>query len=351
MGVIIMARQYRYALNFDMGFQKENMLEVLMKGANNDLFKTRLEQLPDVKSVAMSSAIPGSWGASQAWVQSTPESDSMKVYQLFVDQNFLCCLEIPLLAGKNFPDKMPHEESFIIVNETFLKDYGILSMAEALNKTFIVDNHTLRIIGVVKDFNHMPLREQISSFFFRYDPNQLSVANIKLASDDITKTLSQIETSWKEVVPGQTMESYFLESKLEESLVSFRAMIKIFSFLGGLAIIISCLGLLAVVISTAESRIKEMGVRKVMGATSGNLALVLSRGFVKLIIVAIMIATPLAYILFEKIFLRVQYYRASVTWIDLTLGVLILLVLLIVTIGGQALKVARVNPVDTLKCE
>jgi ABC-type antimicrobial peptide transport system permease subunit len=224
-------------------------------------------------------------------------------------------------------------------------------MAEALNKTFIVDNHTLRIIGVVKDFNHMPLREQISSFFFRYVPNQLSVANIKLASDDITKTLSQIETSWKEVVPGQTMESYFLESKLEESLVSFRAMIKIFSFLGGLAIIISCLGLLAVVISTAESRIKEMGVRKVMGATSGNLALVLSRGFVKLIIVAIMIATPLAYILFEKIFLRVQYYRASVTWIDLTLGVLILLVLLIVTIGGQALKVARVNPVDTLKCE
>jgi hypothetical protein len=109
--------------------------------------------------------------------------------------------------------------------------------------------------------------------------------------------------------------------------------------------------LLAVVISTAESRIKEMGVRKVMGATSGNLALVLSRGFVKLIIVAIMIATPLAYILFEKIFLRVQYYRASVTWIDLTLGVLILLVLLIVTIGGQALRVARVNPVDTLKCE
>jgi ABC-type antimicrobial peptide transport system permease subunit len=147
------------------------------------------------------------------------------------------------------------------------------------------------------------------------------------------------------------MESYFLESKLDESLVSFRVMIKIFSFLGGLAIIISCLGLLAVVISTAESRIKEMGLRKVLGATSGNLALVLSRGFVKLIIIAIMIATPIAYFLFEKIFLRLQYYRASVSWIDLTLGILILLVLLVVTIGGQTLKVARVNPVDTLKCE
>lgn len=118
-----------------------------------------------------------------------------------------------------------------------------------------------------------------------------------------------------------------------------------------LAIVVTCLGLLAVVISASEGRIKELGVRKVLGATTASLTLVLSRGYFKLIVISIMMGTPLSYFLFEKVLLKVQYYRASVGWLDLTLGILFLLVLLFTTIGSQTLKVARVKPVETLKYE
>ena len=164
-------------------------------------------------------------------------------------------------------------------------------------------------------------------------------------------TLSELNQAWAIVAQDRPFEYYFLDEQVKDSLVSLRAMIKIFSFLGILAITISCLGLLAIVISTAESRIKEMGVRKVMGATAANLAYVLSKSFLMLIVIAIMIATPVTYFLFDKVLLRLQYYRASVGFLEFVLGTMILLVLLAITIGGQTLKVAKVNPVETLKYE
>jgi ABC-type antimicrobial peptide transport system permease subunit len=164
-------------------------------------------------------------------------------------------------------------------------------------------------------------------------------------------TIDRVRQAWEHVATGREFESFFLEDQLEESLVAMRSMMKIFGFLGVLAIVVTCLGLLAVVISASEGRIKEMGLRKVLGATTASLTLVLSRGYFKLIVISIMMGTPLSYFLFEKVLLKVHYYRASVGWLDLTLGIMFLLVLLFTTIGSQTLRVARVNPVETLKYE
>jgi ABC-type antimicrobial peptide transport system permease subunit len=176
------------------------------------------------------------------------------------------------------------------------------------------------------------------------------LANIKLKSTDIHETMGKIEASWNKI-SEQKFEAYFLDDQLEESLVAFVSMIKIFGFLGLLAITISALGLLAVVISAAESRTREMGIRKIMGATAGNLAASLSKGFFKLIGIAIAIATPFTYLLFDQFFLQMHFYRTSIGFTEIAISILFLFALVCLIIGSQTLRVARINPVDTLRSE
>jgi putative ABC transport system permease protein len=350
LGVSIIFKQYRYALNYDMGFQKENVLDIPLKNVDDEILRTALEKLPEVTSVSMSSSIPGNWSVSGTWVPMKDQSDSLLVYQMYVDQHYIDNLELTILAGNGFAPEASEREEYIIVNETFLKKFNLGKPHYALNQSFQVDGEELRIIGVVKDFNYMPLREEIQSFFFRYNPKEFRYANVKLRSTDIQKTLERIEYSWNGVT-DQKFEARFLEDELEAMLVSFKNMIRIFGFLGLLAITISCLGLLAVVISAAESRTKEMGIRKILGATISNLAISLSHGFIKLIAIAIMIATPITYFIFDKLFLQMQHYRAPVEFTEIALGIFLLLILVVVIIGSQIAKVARINPVDTLKQE
>jgi predicted lysophospholipase L1 biosynthesis ABC-type transport system permease subunit len=203
---------------------------------------------------------------------------------------------------------------------------------------------------VIRDFNHSPLQEQISSFFFRYDPAQFRVASVKLTSDDIPETLKKVEASWNKL-SAQKFEAYFLDDQLQKTLVSFISILKIFGFLGMLAITISALGLLAVVISAAETRTREMSIRKIMGASVSSLAITLSKGFFKLIVISVMIAVPFTYFLFDKLFLKIFYYRTSIGLIEIASSIILLFVLVCVIIGSQTLKVARINPVETLKTE
>lgn len=352
LGVAIIFRQYRYALSYDFGFQKENILDIQLKETDPEIMRTILNKLPEVSLVSMSSGVPGSWEASAVSVRKNVEhQDSLEVYQMFVDRNYLDNLELKLIAGENFPALSAQEESFIIVNETFVKKFDLGSPHEALNKTFLVEgDRELRIAGVVKDFNYMPLQEKISSFFFRYDPSQFRYANVKVKSNDIHKTLRDMETSWN-TVSDTKFEARFLDDELEASFVSFRSMIKIFGFLGLLAITISCLGLLAVIISATENRTREMGIRKIMGASVTGLAFVLSKDFLKLIVIAVVIATPVTYFMFDKFFLKIFYYRANIGLIEIALSILLLFVIVLIIIGSQTMKVARINPVETLKYE
>ncbi|MEQ8423328.1 MAG: ABC transporter permease, partial [Cyclobacteriaceae bacterium] len=352
LGVVIVTKQYKYALNYDLGFQKKNIIEIPLQQVNIDLLRTELERLPDVESISMSSSAPGGWSNSSSWVRLTPESDSVEVSQLFTDSHFLDCLEIELIAGKNFLKEPEQNRDFVIVNETFTQEFGFATPIDAVGQSVVIHkDEYVTIVGVVKDFNHQPLREKINPFFFRYDTDRFLLANVKISSNDIVKTLFGIEKVWETVSPESRFDFYFLDDKVEQSLIGLLTLIKIFGFLAMLAIVISCLGLLAVVLSVSEGRIKEMGLRKVMGASSFNLAYTLSRGFIKLIGIAILIATPFTYFLFEKVILRLQHYRSAIGIGDVLLGITILLVLLVITIGGQTMKVARVNPVETLKSE
>lgn len=350
LGVSIIVKQYKYALNFDHGFQKENILDVQLKGVGEKVFKSEMSKLSDVQSISMSSSIPGNWGASSEYMTLTNGVDSLQVYEMFVDESYIPNLGIKVLAGTSFPEGELNDERYVVVNERFLEKNSIATPHDALGKSFEFGTKTLTVIGVVQDFNFLPLQEQIYPFVFRCNPNRFQFANVKLRSNDIQQTLTEVEAVWNKLTE-QKFEAQFLEHELEDSLVSYRSMVKIFGFLGLLAITISCLGLLAVVISSAESRIREMGIRKVFGATKANMMVAMASGFLKLIALAIVIATPLTYFLFDSVFLRIFFYRASIGVIELGAGIGILLVLVLIIIGSQTFRVARINPVDTLKYE
>ena len=351
LGVAIVFKQYKYALNFDLGFQKENILDVQLKDANPLQFKTAVQQLQGVRDVSMSSGIPGNWLVSGITVKEGTDADSTTVYQIFVDDKYIPNLALTMLAGNNFSEDPKANERSIIVNEEFLNDFKIASPHDAVGKSFLLDSGVYyNVAGVVRNFNFMPLQQQIEPFFFRYDPTQFRYANVKLHTNEIQQTLAGMETTWN-TLSAQTFEARFLDEELEEAMVSFRTMIKIFGFLGFLAITISALGLLAVVVSTAESRMREMGIRKVFGATSSDLSLSLSRTFMKLILIAIAIGTPVSYLFFDQVFLQMYYYRANIGFMEIFSGIMFLLLLVGLIIGSQTFKVSRVNPVDTLKYE
>jgi len=350
LSVAIVFKQYRYAFHYNMGFQKENILDIPLKDANYRILETELRRLHEVSGVSMSSSIPGNWAISDTWAKPSANADSLEVYQMFVDQQYINNLELKLMAGSSFPETTFNDEKYVIVNETFVRTFNLGSVHDALNRTVVTGGKELRVAGVVKDFNYMPLREEIHSFFFRYDPSQFRYANVKLKSDNIPETLNRMERSWKKLT-AQKFEAHFLDGEMEASIIPFRNMMKIFGFLGLLTITISCLGLLAVVISAVESRTKEMGIRKILGASMPDLAYGLSKGFLKLIGISILVATPVTYLIFDKIFLRMNYYRANIGVTEIVMGILLLLVMISVIIGSQTLRVANINPVETLKYE
>ena len=347
--LVVFSRQYQYSINFDFGFNKENIVDVQLQGVKAELVKTEFSTLASVQSVAMASELMG-LGYSSTWVKNA-DKDSAEVNQLFVDRNYLSMFNLTLLAGKNFPEETWQRERFIIVNEEFLKHYKIETPVEAIGRTYLVDGNELEVLGVVKNFHFASLRYPIDKFFFRMNPEHFAYAHLKVNSGDAYGMFTEFENSWKTLNPEQKLEADFFEEELNAGYSSYVVMIKIVGFLGLLAITISLLGMLGMVVYTSETKAKEVSIRKVMGATVYNLAFLLSKDYFKLMVWAILFAVPITTTIFYLLFPRLQYYSVSLTPWDVLLSAAILLGLGFVTIASQTHKTASANPADTLRSE
>lgn len=352
MSVVIIYNQYRQTLHYNFGFDQANILDVDLQGTNPDIFRNEFSKLSAVQSVSMSSHILGTEASAHTWVMRNDQHDSTEVFQIFVDDHYLDNLNLKLLAGKNFRAQASENVASIIVNEEFLKEFKIVNPIDVLGQDFLLaDNQQVIVIGVVKNFHYAYLREPIKSFFFRYDASQFRVANIKVTSKDMFSTLSEMESIWKKFGPDTKLTAKFFDDEIEETYSFHFSMMKICGFLGILAISISCLGLLGMVVFTVENRIKEIGIRKVMGASTATITTLLSRDFTKLMLIAALIATPLTYLFFDKLYLRMQEYKMPIGISEIIISVLLMLILGLATILSQTVKAAKANPVDTLRSE
>lgn len=348
LSLIVFYRQYQYSINFNFGFTKENMIDVELQDVNPELVRSEFAGIPGVQSISMSSGLLG-LSYSSTWVKNG--SDSTEVSQLFVDDRFIPNYGLQFIAGRNFPSDVWQRETGIVVNEEFVKAYRISTPHDAIGKIVDVDGQPLEVIGVLKNFHFAPLRFPIDKFFFRTNPNQFFYANLKVATPDSYALFHQLEKKWKTLDPERKLKAQFFEQELLDGYQSYFVLVKIVGFLGLLAITISLLGMLGMVVYTAESKTKEVGIRKVMGASVQSITYLLSKDYIKLMAVAIVIAAPLTAFLLDYLLTEIQYYSVTLRVWDVLWGVVLLVSLGIFTVASQTYKTATANPAETLKYE
>lgn len=348
-GVFTISKQYSYSIAFDLGFNRENIVTFSSLGTDPDLVKSELSKLAPVLDVSMASLRPASGSTQTSWLRAPGEPDSSLTYYMSVSPNFISTMELEIVSGKNF-DGTINDQSSIIVNQK-LANYLGLTQADAPGNLVIINGVEFRILGVIKDFNYNQLEEPIENFYFVSDPSQFYRVFLKVAAGNPSNTLSLIEDSWKQLTGGKYFNAAFLEDDLEEAYAHFGIVMKVFGFLGTLAISIACLGLLGITVYTLEIRIKEVGIRKVMGASVLSLIGILSRHFLILMGLAIIVGIPIAYVFFSQVMLPISFYHTTISFKEIFLTILLLIGVGVITIASQTLRAASTNPAEVLRNE
>jgi putative ABC transport system permease protein len=357
--------QYKGFLNFDLGFNTENILNIKLRGADAAALKQELAQIPEVKQISQSNMVTslGSiYGYTMKYKPSdvspsdvSPGGDSALVWMNAVDENYLPIHQHKLMAGKNFtlrPEK--GKESEIIVNQQVLKRLNIAGRdpQQALGQVVEVDGQKLAIVGVLKDFHYGTMENKIEPVMFRYSKSEpWGYLNLKIASIDLESTMSKIESAWKRFDKVHPLKANFYDQQIEEAYSEFSMMVKVIGFLAFLAICIASLGLFGMVVFTTETKLKEISIRKVLGASEPGLIYLLCRGFVTLLGIAALIALPATYLLFDKVLLTRFAYHQPIDLAELLGGTLVVMLLALVMIGSQTTKAARSNPAKVLKSD
>jgi ABC-type antimicrobial peptide transport system permease subunit len=262
-----------------------------------------------------------------------------------------------MIAGKNFSAELSGpgkgEESEVIVNEQVLKRFGIGQddPNKALGEIVTVDGKKLAIVGVLKDFHYGTIENKIEPVMLRYSSEPGGYLNVKIASKDWPATLAAIEKAWRKIDKVHSLEAAFYDDQIERAYNQFSVMIKVIGFLAFLAVCIASMGLFGMVVFTTETRLKEISIRKVLGASEWKLIFLLSKGFLLLLTLAALVALPTTYLFFDNIILANFAYHQPIGLMELTTGVLVVMAIAFLMIGSQTLKVAQSNPAEVLKNE
>ena len=348
LSMVIFSKQYRYAMNFDLGFNEENILDVDLYQLNPEIVRNEFSKLPFVQEISFSSSTMGH-GVPNTWSTLEGSADSLETFYMYVDSNFIDNMDLKLLAGKTF-DNNNNIETSVIINETMMKRLSFAGPSEALGQMLRVDTLPLRIIGVIKDFHFWQLHAPPGNFLFRSNPDKYHLANLKMVTNDAQSAMLELQQAWRRISKGGVFTYHFLSDQTAGAFSNYVTMMKVLGFLGVLAVSISCLGLLGMVVYTAEAKTKEVGIRKVMGASRWGLAYLLSKQFLKLMLIASLFALPIT-ILLDKALTGLDHYRVAITFLDIFGGLVIMFALGIATMASQTWRTASINPAETLKYE
>ncbi|MEO1260979.1 MAG: ABC transporter permease [Bacteroidota bacterium] len=351
--VIIVLQQQKHILDADIGVNTDNLFNVWMnEQVDYEVFAQKVKQLKGVEDVSASRYAILLGGGNVATVNFLERQDSMELYFNRVSKNYIKNMEIELVAGTDFPDNsLPENDQFIILNKKATESMGFESPAAAIGETIKMDTQALTVIGVTDDFRHDNIWfSDIQPFGFMEGKNIARSANIRLNGVELSTTVNSIHQIWDELSPNKSINGYFTDTRVYYMSKFFRMGSMIIGFVGILTIIISCMGLLGMVVYTIEGKLKEVGVRKVLGASTANLNWHLSKGFFLLLGIAIFIAVPLVLFVGNMWLQNFSLRIAIAPWMILA-GVGIILMLAVVTVFTQTNSAARTNPVHILRDE
>lgn len=348
--------QYKNILAFDLGFRTENILNINMQGNKPDALLKELSEMPEVTALSRSLIITGVgnyWGGNMKYNDSR---DSALVFTNHIDENYLSLHGYKLAAGGNFMARPTTAKavSEVIVNRQVLKRFkiGINDPEKAIGEEITLNGRKMTIVGVMKDVHYGKVDNLIEPIAFTFwTPEDRAIINAKIQSNDMLATKAKIESAWKKIDRVHPFQAEFYDEAIEEAYSEFSAMIKIIGFLSFFAISIASMGLFGMVVFTTETRLKEISIRKVLGASSGSLIYLLSRGFIVQLSISALIALPITYLFFENVVLTNFPYHTPVRIAELLVGLLAVLLIAFIMIGSQTMKAAKSDPVKSLRSE
>ena len=356
---LVVFQQLKYIQSKDLGFVKDRVLlidDVYTAGNRVQSFKEEVMQLGQVASTTLTGYMPTpSFRNDNSFFKegSTEQENALQMQNWVVDHDYLKTLDMQLIAGRNFDKRFPTDSTATILNESAVAKLGV-TPDEVLG-TQISGNLGLEsqvfytVIGVVKNFHYASLREDIGALGLFLGNSTGSMA-IRLKAGDFSNVIANIENIWNKVAPGQLFSYRFMEDSFNTTYQAEQKLGHIFVVFTVLSILIACLGLFGLAAFNAEKRTKEIGIRKVLGASVGQISSKLTLDFLKLVGIAILISIPIGWYAMGK-WLEDFSYRIDISWWIFALAAFMAVLISVLTVSYQSIKAAMVNPVKSLRTE
>jgi len=346
--VTLTYKQYRYAINFDLGYDTESVLNVDVQGNDIELLKNQFARIPEVGGISSASMIASTGSYQSFSVKHDNPLDSVLINAINVSAGYIENMNHELISGVSFSENTPADK--LVVNELTLKAFGIPSQ-EAVGQVLSFARKKWEIIGVVKTFHDRSMDKPLAPFMFTSGLNQHYHINLKLETDDILGSMTKLSDAWSTVDKHHEFTARFYSENIERTYSDISASIKTYGLLAAIAISISILGLFGMAVYTTESKTKELAIRKVLGAKLSNLLLLLSKNFLLIFVISAAIAIPAAYTMFNKTVVPDEVYKINIGFWELSGGAIIIILIAFLTISSQTLKAARSNPANSLRDE
>lgn len=352
-GVLIVNQQIAYIQSKNLGFNRENIIYFDIEGRvveNVEAFLSEIGSISGVTNVSsMWGSIIGDTGAtfgSFDWEGKDPNS-SFQFYNLGVNYGMIELLGIDMKEGRPFSNAFGGDTAKIVLNEAAIETMGL---QDPIGKLFTLWGNEMEIIGVTKNFNFQSLHEGVKPFFFRLTPRDAEKVMVKIAAGTEQETISKLQQLYNSVNPGYILDYRFLDEEYQLQYTAENRVSLLSRYFAAIAIIISCLGLFGLASFTAETRLKEIGIRKILGVSGLGVVRLLSGDFTRTIFIAIVIALPISYYIAWR-WLEEFVFRIELAWWHFAGAGLVVLLIAWFTVALQTLKASLVNPVDTLRSE
>lgn len=358
-GTIIIWKQMNFMQNQNLGFDKDKILLVNQKNlpgnivfSNNNYFKNTLMGKPGIVAISANGGVPGrsGWTSQFAWPEGKPKDAQLIVEYIPVDEAYLHTLGLRLKAGRDFrPGSKLDSAASLIVNEAAVREFGWKNAEDALGKKLTTSGKDGQVIGVLKDYHQHGLQEKINPVVLGVSdyPQLLAIRYGNISPQKLT---AEVKTAWSAAYKGYELDYRFMDEDFQLQYQDEAKFEGLFTIAAFFSIVIACMGLLGLAIFTAQKRIKEIGVRKVLGASVSSIAVLLSKDFLKLVVVAIAIAMPLSWWAMGQ-WLQKFAYRITISYSIFLAAGAVAILLSILTISYQAIKAAIADPVKGLRSE
>jgi putative ABC transport system permease protein len=359
LGTLVVSRQLRFVHNRDLGFDKDHVVIIHRAGAmlpKGAAFKQSLLRHPDILAISHSESLPGRhFDPTTHRLEGSPPTDEVRLMTMYADEDLSAVLGLELAEGRYFDSRIPTDAtSAVVINEAAARAMGL---SDPVGKRIYKEwggakpGEFATIIGVLKDFHFASLHQEIQPMIIRPFMDRFwNYSSVKIRSENIPRTLGLIESEWKTLTGGQPFEYSFLDSDFDSLYRAEQRAGRIFGFFGILALFVACLGLFGLLSFTVERRTKEIGVRKILGASTSQITTLITREVFVLVLIASIVAAPLAYYGMQK-WLQNFAYRISLNGLLFLVTAFFLMIAALISVGFRALKAAAANPSESLKYE